>query len=62
MLRSGITGHNNNSILKVYLSSLCVSDMTVIQNLQKYIKHIRMCLFDLIKQYYGIGISSDLFR
>ena len=40
---------------------MCICDMTIIQNLKKNIKHIRMSLFNLIKQKDTIWISAYFF-
>ena len=53
-----IRGHDKNSVLKVHGSSLRIGNTAIIQNLQKNIEYIRMCLFHFIKKYNRIGLSS----
>ena len=57
--RSDIWCHDQNRIFKINSPTLWVSDTSVIQHLQQHIKHIRMCLFNLIKQNNGIWFSSN---
>ena len=59
ILRSGIRCHNQNRVLKVNLSSLCIGDVTIIEHLKQDVKDIRMCLLDLIKQNHRIRIPAD---
>ena len=59
-LCSGVGCHNQHRILEADLSALGIRNMTVIQHLQKYVEHIRMSLFDLIKQNDRIRIPADL--
>ena len=59
-LASRIRGHNNHGILKAYLSSLRVGYDTVVKHLKKDIENVGMCLFYLVKEYYGIRTAADL--
>ena len=60
-LRTSIGCHNDDRLLEVHFSSMCICDMSIIQNLKKNIKHIRMCLFKLIKQKHTVWISAYFF-
>ena len=57
-LTAQIAGHNQQGVLKVHCYTLGIGDASIIQNLQKYIEHIRMCLFYLIEQNNGIRIAA----
>ena len=59
-LCTGITCHNQHRIFEADLSTLRIRNMSIIQYLQEYIKHIRMCLFNLVKQNYRVRISANL--
>ena len=61
-VRTCIGGHDNDGIFKVYHPPMGICDLSVIQNLQQNIEHIRMRFFQLIKQHDGIGLSADSFR
>ena len=38
-----------------------IGDFTLVENLQQNVHHIRMCLFDFVKEDYGIGLAANLF-
>ena len=39
-----------------------VGDLSVVQNLQQHIQHIRVGLFNFVEQHHGIGLAADLLR
>ena len=39
-----------NRVLEIHLPSLCIRNVSVIQDLQQNVKYIRMRFFNLIKQ------------
>ena len=53
--------HNNYRIFKINLSALGIRNVSIIQNLKKNVKHIRMRLLHLIKQDNRIRIAANLF-
>ena len=56
--RTNVRCHDQNRILEVYGSALRIGDTSVIKYLKQYVKDIRMCFLDLIKQYNRIWFSS----
>ena len=55
-----IGSHDNDRLFKIYFSALRIRNMSVIQHLQKNVEHIRMCLFNLIKEKHTIRIPPYL--
>ena len=60
--------HNQNGVFEIHRTALWIRDSSIIQHLQQNIKHIRMCLFNLIKKdnwiwsaAHGLGQLSALF-
>ena len=51
ILASQIGRKNNNSVLEIDFASASVGQMTVVQNLQKRVEHVRMRFFNLIKKH-----------
>lgn len=57
-----VGGHDDDRVLKVDDPALRVGDAAIIENLQQDIQHVRMGLFQLVKQDDGIrGRAADLF-
>ena len=48
-MRTNIAGHDDDSVLEVHGAALTISEATIIQNLQEYVKYIWVCFFDFIK-------------
>ena len=59
-LRACIGGHYDDGVFEIYHPALGVSDTTVIQHLQQDIQHIRVGLFQFIKQNDGIWFPAHL--
>ena len=60
-LSSGIWCHDDYSIFEVYLSALSVCNVTIIKNLEHYIKYIGWCFFDFIEKNNAVRFSSYFF-
>ena len=60
-LCSGVTGHDQNRVLKIHFPSLCVRDMAIVQHLKKDMEDIRVRFLDLIKKDQGIGTAAYFF-
>ena len=58
---SGIGGHDDDRVLKVHCPPLGIGDMSVVQDLQQDIHHVRMRLLDFVEENDGIGFAADLF-
>ena len=50
-----VAGQHDQRLLEVHRAPLPVGQPTVVQNLQQHVEHIRMGLFDLVKQDHLIG-------
>ena len=53
-----VGGQYDNGILEVNGSALTVSNAAIIQYLQQYVEYVGVSFFYLIKEDYGIGLSS----
>ena len=53
-----ITGHNENDVLEIDVSSEVVGEPALFHNLQQHIVDIRMRLFDFIEQQHRIRPTS----
>ena len=52
LLRTKVRCHDDNRIREIHDTPLSISQSAIIKNLQKNIEHIRMSLFNLIKENY----------
>ena len=57
--RTDVGSHDKNCILKVNCTSLRICDTAIIQYLQQYVKHIRMCFLNLIEKYNTVWFTAD---
>ncbi|CAN4011755.1 DUF4179 domain-containing protein, partial [Dysosmobacter welbionis] len=57
-----VAGHDDDGVLEVHRPALRVGDPAVIQKLQQDVPHILVGLFDLVKQYHGVGLAPHLLR
>ncbi|MBA7526700.1 hypothetical protein ES705_18869 [subsurface metagenome] len=60
-LGTNIAGHNNNAVTEINTATLGISQVTIIKYLEQYIKHIRVSLFNLIKEYATIRFTPYCF-
>ena len=59
---AGVGGHDDDGVLEVHLPAVGVGDLTVVQDLEKDVQHIRVGLLDLVEQDHGVGLAADLLR
>ena len=59
--RAQIGSHDQNSILEINRASLRISQAAIVENLQQHIEHVRMRLFDFIKENYRIWPAAHCF-
>ena len=59
---TGVAGHDDDRIFEVHLTAVGVGDLAVVQDLQQDIKHVGVCLLDLIEQHHGVRLAADLLR
>ena len=59
ILGADVGCHNQDGVLKIHRPALRIRDTAVIQNLQQYVKHIRMRFFNLIKEHDAVRFSAD---
>ncbi len=58
ILRTGVTGHDDDGIFEVHHPALTVGKPAVLENLQKRVEHVRMGLFHLVEQNHGVGLAA----
>ena len=56
--RADVGGHDDDGVLEADHLALRIRQTAVIENLQQHVEDIRVCLFDLIKQYNGIRLAA----
>ena len=54
--------HDDDGVFKVDRASLRVGDAPFVKDLQQDVHHVRMCLFDLVKQDHRIRFAAYFFR
>ena len=59
--RAHVGGHDDHGVFEIHPPPLGIGEDPVLQNLQQHVEHIRMRLFDLIKQHHRIGLAADFF-
>lgn len=62
ILTSDIRGHDDDRILHVHRSSFSIGEFSFIENLEKNIPHIGMCLLDFIEEDHRVRMSSHGLR
>ena len=61
LLRTGISGHDQNDIAEVSFTAIVVSQSAVIHYLQQQVKHIRMSFLNFVKQQNAMRVFSHCF-
>ncbi len=56
---SDVGGHDQDGIAKINLSTQAVSQSTVFQNLEEYLRNVGMGFFDFIKKDDSVGFASN---
>ena len=56
-----VGSHNDDRLLEIHLSSMCVCDMAVVQYLKENIKHVRMGFLNLVEQKNAVRIPPYFF-
>ena len=57
-LAAEVRGQDDDRVLEVHGSALAVRDSAVVEHLQQHVKHVRMCLFNFVKQNDGIRTAA----
>ena len=57
---SQVGGQDNDGVLEVHHTTLSISQMTVVQHLQKGVEDVRMSLLDLVEKDHGERLAPDL--
>ena len=57
-LAAEVRGQNDDRVLEVHGSALRVRDSAVVEHLQQHVKHVRMRLFNFVKQNDGIRTAA----
>ena len=58
ILGTDVGGEDNDGILKVHGPALGIRDTSIIQDLQKYVKHVRMGLLHFVKQHHAVWFAA----
>ena len=59
---TGVGGHDNDGVLEVHHPALGVRNASVVQHLKQNVQHIRVRLFDFVKQHHAVGTAANLLR
>src|SRR6185312_5414829 len=62
VLASDVRRHDDDGVLEVHRATLRIREPPVIQDLQQYVEHIGVRLFDLVEEHYRIRTPPNRFR